>query len=371
MLCNPSQDKIVLCTPSHGNHNHNNKPHTTPQPPTRPNHKHKTSVHCPLSRLQTPVNVTASSVPPPWVPPWVPHQVTAPQDVTTHCCCTPHPTLPITPHNPQRHKAHNAHSTANCGCGMDGEEQKGVSSGPSPSSVVVTIWLDATEEAAFDAASNTETLPRLFTGSGLVPGVESAHMEDGEGGIGVGRVRVVTTSDGKTVRETYTEVDRPSRYAYEMTELNMPLAAIMTHAVGEWDFVAEAGGTRVTWTYYAFPRNVLARPATALLTKGFLKSAMNGYLANLKTQLELELPPVWEPDTSAPGCSLCKTEFSFFTRRHHCRACGALVCAECSPSKTPLPHFGINKPVRVCRECNPDTPDPLSAASASIADDDL
>ena len=259
---------------------------------------------------------------------------------------------------------------------MDGEEEQGSGggaevTGPAPSTVVVTIWLDATEEAAFDAASNTETLPRLFTGSGLVPGVESAHMEDGEGGIGVGRVRVVTTSDGKTVRETYTEVDRPSRYAYEMTELNMPLAAIMTHAVGEWDFVAEAGGTRVTWTYYAFPRNVLARPATALLTKGFLKSAMNGYLANLKTQLELELPPVWEPDTSAPGCSLCKTEFSFFTRRHHCRACGALVCAECSPSKTPLPHFGINKPVRVCRECNPDTPDPLSAASASIADDDL
>ena len=259
---------------------------------------------------------------------------------------------------------------------MDGEEEQGSGggaevTGPAPSTVVVTIWLDATEEAAFDAASNTETLPRLFTGSGLVPGVESAHMEDGEGGIGVGRVRVVTTSDGKTVRETYTEVDRPRRYAYEMTELNMPLSAFMTHAVGEWDFAPEAGGTRVTWTYLAFPRNVLARPATALLTKGFLKSAMNGYLANLKTQLELELPPVWEPDTSAPGCSLCKTEFSFFTRRHHCRACGALVCAECSPSKTPLPHFGINKPVRVCRECNPDTPDPLSAASASIADDDL
>ncbi len=38
--------------------------------------------------------------------------------------------------------------------------------------------------------------------------------------------------------------------------------------------------------------------------------------------------PVWMPDT--PDCTSCKQEFSFWLRKHHCRACGACVCDDCS-----------------------------------------
>ena len=87
------------------------------------------------------------------------------------------------------------------------------------------------------------------------------------------------------MRETYVCVDRPSRYAYKMTDLNAPLSAIMTMAVGEWDFVASpdpkagkgteaASGVAVTWKYSAFPRASMARPATALVVRVFLKKAM-------------------------------------------------------------------------------------------------
>lgn len=40
--------------------------------------------------------------------------------------------------------------------------------------------------------------------------------------------------------------------------------------------------------------------------------------------------PAWQPDSAAAACFLCSTKFTFFNRRHHCRKCGRLVCADCS-----------------------------------------
>ena len=36
-------------------------------------------------------------------------------------------------------------------------------------------------------------------------------------------------------------------------------------------------------------------------------------------------------------------------RKHHCRNCGYIFCAECSDNKMPLPSSA--KPVRVCDSC--------------------
>merc|ERR1712110_1106889 len=40
---------------------------------------------------------------------------------------------------------------------------------------------------------------------------------------------------------------------------------------------------------------------------------------------------VWMPDESACTCSVCEEPFTMFRRRHHCRACGLIACAECAP----------------------------------------
>ncbi|KAJ2825300.1 hypothetical protein IWW50_002916, partial [Coemansia erecta] len=40
--------------------------------------------------------------------------------------------------------------------------------------------------------------------------------------------------------------------------------------------------------------------------------------------------PVWDPDESAECCYICFRDFSLFLRRHHCRACGKIVCNACS-----------------------------------------
>jgi hypothetical protein len=61
--------------------------------------------------------------------------------------------------------------------------------------------------------------------------------------------------------------------------------------------------------------------------------------------------PKWLPDNAAPRCMNCESPFTAFRRRHHCRCCGQIFCGVCSSTTTPLPRFGLIKPVRVCRIC--------------------
>jgi len=60
---------------------------------------------------------------------------------------------------------------------------------------------------------------------------------------------------------------------------------------------------------------------------------------------------VWVPDQEATICMLCKkTKFSVLERRHHCRKCGAVVCAGCSSKKFLLAKQSA-KSLRVCDGC--------------------
>ena len=60
---------------------------------------------------------------------------------------------------------------------------------------------------------------------------------------------------------------------------------------------------------------------------------------------------MWLPDHLSTGCAGCGAKFGLFLRRHHCRKCGLVFCAECSRGRAPLPEFGYLKAVRVCRKC--------------------
>ncbi|KAK4542877.1 hypothetical protein LTR36_006066 [Oleoguttula mirabilis] len=98
----------------------------------------------------------------------------------------------------------------------------------------------------------------------------------------------------------------------------------------------------------------------------------------------------WQSDAEVSRCPVCKTEFSFWYRKHHCRKCGRVVCSACSPHRITIPRQYIVQPpsllesefgvtlepespvsralgggevVRVCNPCVPDpwTPDTLPA----------
>ncbi|XP_019849392.1 PREDICTED: lateral signaling target protein 2 homolog [Amphimedon queenslandica] len=48
-----------------------------------------------------------------------------------------------------------------------------------------------------------------------------------------------------------------------------------------------------------------------------------------------EMCTEWEADSESHACHSCHDKFSFFRRKHHCRACGKVVCAQCSPHYLP------------------------------------
>ncbi|KAF2434822.1 FYVE-domain-containing protein [Tothia fuscella] len=54
--------------------------------------------------------------------------------------------------------------------------------------------------------------------------------------------------------------------------------------------------------------------------------------------------PKWQPDSEVSACPVCKKPFTFFNRKHHCRKCGRVVCASCSPHRITIPRQFIVHP---------------------------
>ncbi|KAK6054486.1 FYVE zinc finger, partial [Cooperia oncophora] len=60
---------------------------------------------------------------------------------------------------------------------------------------------------------------------------------------------------------------------------------------------------------------------------------------------------VWIPDGEAARCMACgRTQFNLVQRRHHCRACGRVICGACSTHSYRIDSLN-KKPVRVCDMC--------------------
>uniref|UniRef100_A0A915B519 FYVE-type domain-containing protein n=1 Tax=Parascaris univalens TaxID=6257 RepID=A0A915B519_PARUN len=73
------------------------------------------------------------------------------------------------------------------------------------------------------------------------------------------------------------------------------------------------------------------------------------------TESELQLgkvKPVWIADADTTSCMLCCAKFTLILRRHHCRSCGRVLCAQCSAHKAVLPYMkDASKKFKVCEPC--------------------
>lgn len=57
----------------------------------------------------------------------------------------------------------------------------------------------------------------------------------------------------------------------------------------------------------------------------------------------------WEDDSAVTACFQCDSSFSLLKRKHHCRHCGRVMCADCSVFR----YFDVSrKKHRVCSACN-------------------
>ena len=69
--------------------------------------------------------------------------------------------------------------------------------------------------------------------------------------------------------------------------------------------------------------------------------------------------PRWQPDVDVSKCPICGTIFSFWYRKHHCRKCGRVVCANCSPHRITIPRqFIVHPPTEIAPESRDNGEDP-------------
>ena len=83
------------------------------------------------------------------------------------------------------------------------------------------------------------------------------------------------------------------------------------------------------------------------------KQADEALVIKLRPAHLLENPVVdhWVKDIDASKCHATGEMFTFFSRRHHCRACGHVFMDRVVDYLQPLPDYGHYRPVRVCDAC--------------------
>lgn len=68
----------------------------------------------------------------------------------------------------------------------------------------------------------------------------------------------------------------------------------------------------------------------------------------------LDYLPQEPPWADGDSCLECQSKFGITNRKHHCRHCGRILCAKCSPREVAITKFKAttgSKPVRVCGIC--------------------
>ena len=59
----------------------------------------------------------------------------------------------------------------------------------------------------------------------------------------------------------------------------------------------------------------------------------------------------WIKDEEVQDCMACKIPFTVIRRRHHCRKCGGVFCADCTKNRIAILESGYIDPVLVCDLC--------------------
>jgi hypothetical protein len=128
-------------------------------------------------------------------------------------------------------------------------------------------------ERAFDDVMPVD-LSQLFDRRYLaVPPVRAVRDQGGPWGT-VGQTRTIALADGGTMRETLTEVSRPTRFAYRISDVTGPMKPLIRSLDGAWDFEPAGTGVRITWSWILQPAGRLgsaAMPAFGRMWQGYAR----------------------------------------------------------------------------------------------------
>ncbi len=142
------------------------------------------------------------------------------------------------------------------------------------------IFIPHAIQDVFDFVAAEDVLPKILTGYGLVPGVASTSDISGPWDQ-PGSHRIVHLGDGSTLAEGLTDYDRPSYFAYRVSDPSFALKHLMTQARDQFWFEEADGGTKARWTYTFHAKNRFAKLPLTLFVNSQWKGYMDVCLANI------------------------------------------------------------------------------------------
>ncbi len=134
-----------------------------------------------------------------------------------------------------------------------------------------------TVERAYDVvlpAPLTDIFSRRY---GLIAPIADVEGQQGVWGTAVGRTRTIRLSDGGTMLETLTVLDRPHRFGYTIANITGMMKALVVSVDGTWTFDPAGSGVRITWAWDVTPTARAGRAAMPLFSKlwaGYARQAM-------------------------------------------------------------------------------------------------
>lgn len=155
---------------------------------------------------------------------------------------------------------------------------------PNPAEVSVAIEIDAPAAETFALAAGAR-LPDFVRPLGLLPGV--ARVEGASDWRTPGEKRRLTLTDGSSLNEELTGLDRNRRFAYRATAFTGPFGALVAEGNGEWRFEAVAPQrTRLVWTYAFTPKSAFSAPLVSAIASILWPRYMRATLERLKATAE-------------------------------------------------------------------------------------
>ena len=105
-------------------------------------------------------------------------------------------------------------------------------------------------------------------------------------------------------------------------------------------------------------RSVASRSSDSLAERGFPDRPLPPpphHVSAMRRHTQNVTIPRWQSDSEVSTCPICGTRFSFWYRKHHCRKCGRVVCASCSPHRITIPRqFIVHPPLEEYEDTSPE-----------------
>lgn len=152
--------------------------------------------------------------------------------------------------------------------------------------VTLSVVLPGPPERVFAAVTAEDVLPKVLTGTALLPAVVGTSGLTGPWDR-PGSRRTVHLADGAAATEELELHDPPARFAYRVTGFTNMLRFFTEEARGRWSFAPAGADTAVTWTYGFVPRG----PGSTVMLQAVVRPLWRAYMQVCLDNLQATLAP--------------------------------------------------------------------------------